>query len=138
MQNGIRSARSVFERLEERNISIAQIASFAYVGAASKPALLDKSSHIKTVNLAEITACIENALVDPDIAGFIESAFAISDAGSRNLVSDNSLFNKWCLETAGKIAGKKIDKLIMVSIGDRVGSPLSLAFSAILTGVVNK
>ncbi len=37
MQNGIRSARSVFERLEERNISIAQIASFAFVGAGSNP-----------------------------------------------------------------------------------------------------
>ncbi len=81
---------------------------------------------------------MENALLDPEVAGFIEIAFAISDAASRNLISDYSLFNKCCLDIAGKIAGKKIDKLIPLSIGERENSPLSMALSAILTGAVNK
>jgi iron complex transport system substrate-binding protein len=176
MQNGIRNTRSVFERLEDRKISIAQIAAFAFVGAGSKPALLNEKPALnnnsvllnskparlndtpsslnkpamdfqraglepaptKIDRLAEITACIENVLLDPEVAGFIEIAFAISDAASRNLISDYYLFNKCSLDIAGKIAGKKIDILIPLSIGEHENSPLSMALSAILTGVVNK
>ncbi len=123
MQNGIRSARSMHRRLDERNISVAQIASFA-------PA--------KNVDPQDAAVCIERALLDPEIAGFLESAFAISDAASKNLITDCYMFNKWCLEVSAKIAGKKPDTLIPVSFGENRNSPLNTAISAILTGAVNK
>ncbi|MBN2403495.1 MAG: adenosylcobinamide amidohydrolase [Spirochaetes bacterium] len=135
MQNGIRSARSVHRRLEERNISIAQIASFAFVGASSKPAPANKQ-FADSERSAILIAQIEKIFLDPEIAGFIEIACAVSDARSKNLVSNDSLFNKWCLEIAGKIAGKNINKLIPVNIGENKYSPLNMALSAILTGAV--
>ena len=122
MQNGIRSARSVYRRLEERGISIARIASFAG----------------PEVNVQEAAIRVERALLDAEIAGFIESAFAMEDAGARKLVSDYSLFNKWCLETAEKIAEKKIQKLVPVNIAEKTDSPLNMALSAVLTGAINK
>ncbi len=125
MQNNIRSQRSVFGRLEERKISFYTIAS--------------NTGNIPPDRISKVSSLMADSLLDEDIAGFLETALASSDATRNSLISDNSLFKKWCLDIAVKISGKKVGELISVSInGEKENSPLSTAISAVLTGAVLK
>ncbi len=82
---------------------------------------------------------MSDLLLDKDIAGFIETAMAASDSFKSSMISDNSLFEKWCVDIASKVSGKDTERLIYVTIkGEKEKSPLSLAVSAIFTGIVNK
>jgi iron complex transport system substrate-binding protein len=58
-----------------------------------------------------LAARVEQVLLDPAYAGFLEAAMVISDGAGRKTVNDLHLYETWCLDVAGQIAGKKVETL---------------------------
>ncbi|MBN2040437.1 MAG: adenosylcobinamide amidohydrolase [Spirochaetes bacterium] len=123
MQNKVKPSRSVFDRLRERKITIQKLAAYA-------------GEKIPANKRNELTACMEIAIQDKEIAGFLEAALAMSDAWKKNQIRNVSCFNEWSLSIAEKIYGKKIIRLIRVNIDNDKNSPLNTALSGLLTGAV--
>ena len=84
-QNGKLPARDVFERLEERGISVQKF------GA--------------------LQADFEKLLMTPRYRALIEAAFSLSDAAGMGQFSETSGFHDWALATAGEIAGRPVEKI---------------------------
>ncbi len=121
-QNGIVRKRDVFERLRDRHLSIPRLA-----GTAACECRGGKSA---------LAASVEQILLDPVYAGFLEAAMAISDGTNRDTVNDLQGFETWCLHVAGEIAGRTVDALA-VHVGEEgMPAPLSMALDALFTGVV--
>ena len=120
MQNGIKSDRSIFHRLKERNIS--------FLG------LIDKDKH-KNINKQQLIASLEDMLLLPHYASFVEAAFAISDAYERGIVSDLDAFSLWCKEMAEEIAGREADNLIDFIDRKDIPRVVQMALNSILNGL---
>jgi iron complex transport system substrate-binding protein len=94
-QNGITAQRNVFRRLQERHVSpygmLCECACFSNDG-----------------NLSRQVADLEGILLEPRYASFMESAFALSDAYERGLISELVAYRWWCHQVAEEIAGRKI------------------------------
>ncbi len=93
-QNGLYIRRNVFQRCEERNINIFQLAGHVNADHALKRQIFHE---------------LESLLLDPEYASFINASFAISDDYEKGLISDLSSFDSWCREIAEEIAGKSIE-----------------------------
>ena len=63
---------------------------------------------------------------------------ALSDGAERETVNDFDLYENWCLDVAGCIAGYKLDRLVDHFTADAYPVPLSMALNAIFTGVAAK
>lgn len=120
-QNGLVPGRSVFRRLKERNISIYTLVSG-----------IDCECNLKKSDFA---AAVEKVLLNPEYAGFVEFALALSDDYENGLVKDLSVFNSWSKTIAESIAGNNIDEL--KSFLDTKDMPVVLktALNAIFNGV---
>ncbi|MFH1136395.1 MAG: adenosylcobinamide amidohydrolase [Pseudomonadota bacterium] len=96
-QNGLTQGRSIFDRLDERRISLSSLASdldcdcLASDGAGA--------------------ALVEELLLEPKYAGFLEAALALSDAHEQKNMADLTAFHHWGLALAEEIAGKKLSPL---------------------------
>jgi len=123
-QNGIVGGRDIFQRLIDRHLSISQLV------AGSRCECLGETN--------AFAGSIEQVLLDPRYQGFLEAAMALSDGAERETVNDFSLYETWCLEVAGRIAGRKVDRLVDHFSGDAYPAPLSMALNAIFTGVAEK
>lgn len=99
-QNGLTAGRCIFHRLSERGINL-----HALIDNGVCPCVGDKSELLKK---------IEGLLLEPDIASFIEGAFAVSDARERGLIEDVSYFMNSCRQFADKIAGRNDVEIINV------------------------
>ena len=119
-QNGINAQRDIFKRLEERRITPMVLA-----GALSCNCQFDKN---------ELASTLEHILHEPKYVGFIESAMAISDDHTMNLINDLSLFKAWSQQIASDIAGQTIiwDENILTM--DSLPSALKIALSAFIQG----
>jgi len=95
-QNGIITKRNIFQRLKDRRISAYQI--IFSTG--------DRFKNIK--DKRELVGKLEELLLQPRYASFLESALALSDNYERGLVIDLSAYDLWCKQVAEEIAGKKI------------------------------
>ncbi len=120
LQNKVAENRDVFRRLEERGIRVFQLAAKADCGCREKK--------------SDFAAMVEYLLLQPEYAGFMASAFALSDAHERGLVQDLSAFDLWCLNLAGEIGGEEPEFLEDL-VGD-TPMPLVLkkAMNTLLTG----
>ncbi|QTA82615.1 putative ABC transporter, substrate-binding protein [Desulfonema limicola] len=121
-QNSIIQNRSIFHRLKDRHISL-----YGLISNCSC-----------TENSGEFILEIEKILLNPGYAGFIESAFAVSDAYERKLVSDLSAFNMWCNAAASEISGQKITNLKDLISDEELPIVIKTALNALLTGIYYK
>ncbi len=121
-QNGISSGRSAFRRLEERRIDL-------YGLLRESGALEDEES------LRRHLARLEDLLVEPRYASFLEAALALSDAHERGLAPGLELFEAWCRSVAEEIAGKKPDAWIDRVKSQTVPLVVRMALNAMLNGV---
>jgi adenosylcobinamide amidohydrolase len=123
-QNGIIGGRDIFQRLFDRHLSVSQLA------AGSRCDCLGETN--------AFTGRVEQVLLDPRYQGFIEAAMALSDGDERETVNDFGLYESWCLDVAGRIAGSKVNRLVDHFPDGAFPVPLSMALNAIFTGVAAK
>ena len=120
-QNGIIQTRSVFQRLEDRKISLYDLVPNRGLGPA-----LPKG--VAVVSL-------EALLLKREIAAFMETALAVDDQAEIGLISDLSPFRRLCLDVASRVAGRRVVALKdLVAEGD-LPEAVSMAFNALLTGI---
>lgn len=120
-QNKITASRNIFQRLEERNISIYSLISGMTCECTQKK--------------SDFAGAVEKLLIDDRYANFIESALALSDDYEKGLLKNLTFYNKWCKEIAGNIAGKQIHRLDDLVQTDDMPVVLKSALNAILNGV---
>jgi len=120
-QNKITASRNIFQRLQERKISIYSLISGMTCECTQKK--------------SDFAGAVEKLLIDDRYASFIESALALSDDYEKGLLKDLTCYNKWCKEIAGNIAGKQIHKLDDLVQADDMPVVLKSALNAILNGV---
>ena len=123
-QNGIVGGRDIFQRLIDRHLSVSQL-----VSGSNCDCLGETNA---------FTGKVEQVLLDPQYQGFLEAAMALSDGFERETVSDFGLYEAWCFDVAGRIAGSKVDRLVDHFSADAFPVPLSMALNAIFTGVAAK
>jgi hypothetical protein len=123
-QNKITASRNIFQRLQERKISIYSLISGMTCKCTSKK--------------SDIVVAVEKLLTDDRYAGFIESAFSLSDDYEKGLIKDLIFYNEWCKEIAENIAGKQIDKLDDLVQAKDIPVVLKSALNAILNGVSHR
>lgn len=121
-QNGLVQRRSVFHRLTERKISL-----FGLVGDCTCG-----------LSESELAIELEHLLLEPEIAGFVESALAISDQYERGLISDISGFQAWCDQVASSISGKPVDKKLALDFSKPLPLVVKMAFEALLAGASSR
>jgi len=120
-QNGLIADRHVFQRLKERNVSI-----YGGISEIKCACCLKKRDFV---------GAVEEILLDPRYASFIESALVLSDDYEKGLIKDLSAYRLWCKMIAGDIAGKKIEKMREFVGLDNMPVVLKMALTAVLNGV---
>ncbi len=123
-QNGIAVRRSVFRRLQERHIDIHKI-----LGGCAFVADGPGSDHY--------LAGLEEVLLQPRYAAFLESAFALSDAYERGLVTNLETFENWCRSMVEEIAGSKPDKWTDFVSSEAIPVVMRMSLNALLNGIVS-
>ncbi len=131
-QNGLTPNRPVFRRLSERGIHVSGLVSSCVCECAGGPA--------RDCDGADLAGTLENLLLQPGFAGFLEAALAVSDAAERGLTSDLTAFGIWCgrmAEEAARAAGGEgatpADSLD-VDFARPLPPALEMAFSALVRG----
>ncbi len=120
-QNGLVAARSVFQRLHDRHISLYELVSEAQCDCMAKK--------------GAATVALEEILMEPRYAGFMQSAFALSDAYDRGLFTDLAAHELWCKTIAEEIAGMKIPQLRDLVGEEDIPLPLKMSLNALLNGI---
>lgn len=122
-QNGIAPGRKIFQRLRERRLDLYALSSQARLACGSPD--------------RDYAVLLEEALLEPAVAGFMEAALAISDAHERGLIRDLEPFRQWCRLTASEIAGQPV-RVLGDLLGDSGPPVIRLAFNAILSGLQSR
>ncbi len=91
-QNGLTASRNIFQRLRERRIDLYGLARAAACEGATD----------------DIARALQLALLAPETAAFLETAFALSDAQQAGRLRELSGFRSRCLSVAGGIAAKPL------------------------------
>ena len=120
-QNGLKRDRNIFRRLEERDINIFE--------------LVDGACCLSKVAMVP---AVEEVLLEPRYASFIEGAMALSDCYERGLMKDLEGFKIFCREIAEEIAGKKIKKMRQLVAYKTLPRVMDMALNALLNGVYAK
>lgn len=121
-QNAMGAPRSVFRRLEERRIPV--------MGVIRKRLCAGDAS-CASKNLARF----EDLLLEPRLAGFLETALALSDARERTLVTDLGAYRDWCGSVADGIAGGKRGEWRDYVPEEAAPPVLRMALDALLNGL---
>lgn len=124
-QNGLTANRNVFRRLKERKISLSGL-----IGGSACPC---NAGSMKKEGKGAARE-MENLLLEPRYAAFIETAMALSDAVQRGLVTDLSAYKGWCMALAREIAGGPVPEVNFIS-DTTIPVPLAMALNALLTGI---
>ncbi|MEJ2672056.1 MAG: adenosylcobinamide amidohydrolase [Deltaproteobacteria bacterium] len=117
-QNGITADRALWPRLQERRLGLYEL-------VQSLP---------ETVQ-AQILPLWESVLLEPRYVGFLETAFALSDAYARGQVADLTAFTAYCRSIARDLAGKPVTAWRPLSFSPELPRPLHLACEAFLNGL---
>ena len=120
-QNALVVGRNIFQRLSDRRISLYELVSEAQCDCMAKK--------------GQATIALEEILMDPRYAGFLQASFALSDAYRRELISDLSSYQHWCKKVAEEIAGQKIPKLRDLVNTKDIPVPLKMSLNALLNGI---
>jgi ABC-type Fe3+-hydroxamate transport system substrate-binding protein/adenosylcobinamide amidohydrolase len=120
-QNGLLKKRNVFQRLQERHISVFGLFSEA------------NFDHPEECNA--LRGSLEEILLQPRYSNFITSSFALSDDYERGLVDNLSTYDRWCKDMAEEIAGREIEH--MKNLIDDEGLPLVIykALNGLMNGI---
>jgi ABC-type Fe3+-hydroxamate transport system substrate-binding protein/adenosylcobinamide amidohydrolase len=93
-QNRITAGRSIFARLEERRINLAS--------------LLPLEPEECSLNRRQLVAAVEDALIQPEYAGFMAGSLAMSDAAQAGL-ADPRGHESWAKAVAARLAGHAVE-----------------------------
>jgi adenosylcobinamide amidohydrolase len=118
-QNGISGKRSIFHRLQEREISIYEL-----VAEMDRP---------ESVGKRELLAEVYKILLQPEYAGFLQAAFSLSDSDEQGLIRDLGQFQDWSRQVAKEIAGGPVGWRDLVAM--ELPPALETALNGILNGV---
>jgi adenosylcobinamide amidohydrolase/ABC-type Fe3+-hydroxamate transport system substrate-binding protein len=118
-QNGIKAGRSVLQRLDERKMSLERLVRLYPSPIAPK----------------ELERRLEQALESPAIAGFIETALAISDAAGSGLVSDLASFERMAETMGERLAGTTTLVPATINTPDILPPVMARAFGLLVAGV---
>jgi len=120
-QNGLLSGRSVFQRINERNIDLhGLVAGCGKFSPEESPG---------------IYVGLERLLLSPVHAGFLESAFALGAAYDAGLVCDLQSFQEVCKHECAEICGRKVDTWIQFVPENFASKPICMAVDALLNGL---
>ena len=120
-QNGIVAQRNIFQRLKDRKISL-----FGLVSVDECECGVEKS---------DLVCRLEEVLLQPRYASFVESSFAISDDYESGLIADLSSYELSCKKVAGEIAGKEIVNMKEVTETEDMPLVLRMTVNALLNGI---
>jgi len=120
-QNHLAISRNIFHRLKERNISTFQ--------------LLSKSICECNISRTDQLVALEELLLEPRYAGFIESSFILSDDYEKGLLTDLTTYDLYCKTVAEEIAGRKIDHMEDLIEMKELPIVLKRAVNALLNGI---
>ena len=120
-QNGIVAQRNIFQRLKDRKISL-----FGLVSVDECECGVEKS---------DLVSRLEEVLLQPRYAAFVESSFAISDDYESGLIADLSSYELSCKKVAGEIAGKEIVNMKEVTETEDMPLVLRMTVNALLNGI---
>jgi ABC-type Fe3+-hydroxamate transport system substrate-binding protein/adenosylcobinamide amidohydrolase len=123
-QNGIIAGRNIFQRLRDRKISLS--------------GLISMDGCESDIGKYDLVKALEEILLQPRYAGFIESSFAISDDYERGLIHDLSFFRLRCKDIAGEIADKKIENMTDFIADKDMPRVPRMALNSILNGLYFK
>ena len=120
-QNGIVPDRNIFQRLRERRIDL-----FGLVNTANLKEGQSKAS---------LMSRLEEVLLDPHYASFLETAMALNDAYEKGSIHDLSAFRAWCVQIAEEISGQHVKSMVTLVKGTHMPRVLGMALNSLLNGV---
>jgi adenosylcobinamide amidohydrolase len=118
-QNGIKPDRSVFQRLADRHLSLAQVVD-RYPVTVDKRALTEK---------------LAGVLQKAEYAALLESALAISDEYQKGLITNLGFFDELCCLTAAKLSGRTKVTLAEIPVAGTLPIVVDRAFGAVIAGI---
>ncbi|MFW5854666.1 MAG: adenosylcobinamide amidohydrolase, partial [Thermodesulfobacteriota bacterium] len=121
-QNGVGPNRNVFQRLGDRRVQVGGLLADCECGRKKR----------------ELAGRLEELLLEPVYAGFIQAAMALSDQYQRGLVSDISGFQAWCGRVSEEIAGRRVDPKPVFTFSEPLPPVMKMAVEALLTGLANR
>jgi iron complex transport system substrate-binding protein len=119
--DGITYYRSHWQRLQERRLGLYKLV-----------------RNLSGTSQAQILPLWERVMLEPRYAGFMETAFALSDGYARGQVLDLSAFGDYCQMVAQELAGKPLPKWQRLSFQGNLPRPLKMACEAMLNGLVSR
>ena len=123
-QNGMIAKRNIFQRLQERKISVFGLVSLDECGC--------------DIDENDLVMALEEILLQKRYASFITSSFAISDDYETGLINDLYTFEICCKKIAEGIAGKEIRNMNNLVAPDNIPVVMKMALNAILNGLFVK
>ncbi len=126
-QNSIYAHRSIFQRLQERGITI-----YDFVRGCRSS--FTKDEHNDQMLIADLTCKIEQLLLESYYSSFVESSLALSDAYVRGQIADLSSFREECTKIVHKISGKSQPCKLNIYKGQKLPIPLALALESMVCG----
>jgi iron complex transport system substrate-binding protein len=121
-QNGITARRSIFRRLQERRLDL-----HGLLSRCDCPAFHGDQR--------QGVAHLEELLLQPRYASFMEAAFVLSDVYERRQVTDLGPFEAWCRNIADEIAGKWIEKWTEYINAPAIPTIMRMSLNALLNGL---
>jgi len=92
----------------------------------------------KDINKQQLIASLEDILLQPRYASFMEAALTINDAYERGLVVNLDAFRLWGGDLAREIAGQDIKKPVDLIGSEDIPLPLKIALNSLLNGLYLK
>ncbi|MFH2066293.1 MAG: adenosylcobinamide amidohydrolase [Pseudomonadota bacterium] len=120
-QNRLTAKRNIFQRLKERDISV-----YGLIGTETCDCGRDRN---------DFSGAVEELLLDPQYAGFMESALALNDDHDKGLITDLALFRQWGQLIAEQVAGRKIQEIKNLTMQENLSPVMKIAFDSLLTGI---
>jgi ABC-type Fe3+-hydroxamate transport system substrate-binding protein/adenosylcobinamide amidohydrolase len=126
-QNGIATPRNLLGRLQERGVS--------------PPDLLRQCSCLESANeprSRHVLGMLEEILMHPRYAAFMESALALSDARERGQIGNTHSFELWARSIADDIAGRPVLEWKELTTNHDLPVILKISLDALLNGLSEK
>jgi len=120
-QNGIVAERDIFQRLQERRVTV-----YDFIADCNLEPDADGGA---------LTAAVEDLLLQSSYAGLLELSLALSDAWQRHQLGSLDDFRRRCEQVAAEISGCSQSLRFDRYHGPLLPEPLRLALEALLAGV---
>jgi adenosylcobinamide amidohydrolase/ABC-type Fe3+-hydroxamate transport system substrate-binding protein len=121
-QNGLTADRDLFQRLADRRMSLERIAKLYSVTADKKV----------------VASKLEDLLMIPYYASFIESALAISDDYGKGLIKELAFFDAICCSVAARLSGRPDFSPTKILFTNALPVVMDRAFGALVAGITEK